>query len=321
MSIWNQSGKSIEGAHTVDMVLDAAGLGWTVEKRQAYYRDNSGALAPIAGQYAPVRTDSGEAFGTVGPQWEPYQNRSLIDFGLSLRGISDELVPTKAGALNGGRRVYVELRVGRELVVRRGGERDATQAFVLLNMAHDGTGAIRCSEVLRRLVCSNGMTRDGALANFSVRHTASAERRMELGAGLLQSVALDAARFQETAQALADTPMGRAEFLRFAAQVFTGRDSEQEAAEVFNRADGRSRTILENKLEAADSLFTRGIGNLGRDRYDALNAITEFIDHQRGRAANWARTASRLQVDKAIESATFGAGADLKSRALALLTR
>lgn len=67
------------------------------------------------------------------------------------------------------------------------------------------------------------------------------------------------------------------------------------------------------KLAAADHLFNRGIGNGGRDRYDALNAITEFIDHQRGRASNWARTASRLQIDKAIESATFGAGADLEA--------
>jgi hypothetical protein len=59
-------------------------------------------------------------------------------------------------------------------------------------------------------------------------------------------------------------------------------------------------------------LFNGGsIGNelAGSTRWGMLNAVTELVDHERGRSDN-----TRL------ESAWFGTGASIKARALELLT-
>lgn len=324
-TLWNQAGIDLTNGGdplTVDLVLDRGGLRWEVDKRQAYYRDNSGQMIAVPSQYAPVRSDTGQAFAaTVGPQWQPYQNRQLVEFALGLQCVTGDVVPVRAGTLGADRsRVFVELRVGRELMVRRGGERGAIQPFALLYMAHDGTAAIRCTETMRVLVCSNGAVRDREANGFSVRHTASAEERMAEGARLLRHFSAAALEFEHTARDLAAAPMDRQSFVGFAARLLTGKDDEQEALETVGRSEGRTKQTLERKGQELLGLFEHGIGNLGRDRFDALNAVTEFVDHQRGRVQSWRERASRLQLDKAIDSMTFGTGAQLKRRALRLLT-
>src|SRR5262245_12963683 len=123
-TLWTDAGKPIDAlanGTTVEMVLSASGLAWEVEKRQAMYRGNAGEMKAARGQDAPVRTDNGRAFpATVGPVWEPFQNADLVRFARSL-GAQGEVVPVKAGPFGTeGERTMIELRIGRELVVRRG---------------------------------------------------------------------------------------------------------------------------------------------------------------------------------------------------------
>jgi len=64
------------------------------------------------------------------------------------------------------------------------------------------------------------------------------------------------------------------------------------------------------------TLFHRGTGNLGRTRWDALNGVTEYVDHSRS-----VRTVGgRNRAEVRMESALFGTGDTLKDKAFALLT-
>lgn len=321
-SLWNDAGVSLpDEPMTVDMVLQRGGLSWEVEKRPALYRDNGGEIRQIPNQYATVRADSGNALGIVGPVWAPYQNRELVEFALALRGVQGDAVVNRVATLRGGALVIAELRVGRELVVKRGGERGAMQPFLTLTMAHDGTGAIRGSEAVRVLVCSNGMVQDRNASQFSVRHTTSAAERMNAGAMLLESFQAQTLQLEATAQRLEDTEMPRRNFVEFCAQLISGKDEESEALETMGKLEGRAATLANAKFETLSDLFVHGIGNRGVTRFDALNAVTEFVDHQRGRMDSWRRTASRAQMDTALDSIAFGSGRAMKARALALLSR
>lgn len=324
-TLWTDAGKPIDalaGGVTVDMILSASGLAWEVEKRQAMYRDNAGEMKAIRGQYAPVRTDNGRAFpATVGPVWEPFQNADLVRFALSL-GAHGEVVPVKAGPFGTeGERTMIELRIGRELQVRRGEERGRIQPFLTLYNAHDGSGSIVAHEVMRTLVCSNGAVSTSATGGFKVRHTRSAQDRMQEGATLFRSFQAQARGFEEQALRLADTSMSQPQVASFIGMLLTGKDDPDAATKVIQDSTGQTRSNFEEKGSTLLHLFSHGIASQGRDRLDALDAVTEFIDHQRNRARNWRAKATRLQVDKALDSMTFGSGAKLKARAFDLLTR
>ena len=62
-------------------------------------------------------------------------------------------------------------------------------------------------------------------------------------------------------------------------------------------------------------LFRRGTGNEGATRWDAFNAVTEFVDHRRSVRVAEGRDRSEARF----ESAVFGTGDDLKAKAYDLL--
>jgi hypothetical protein len=69
------------------------------------------------------------------------------------------------------------------------------------------------------------------------------------------------------------------------------------------------------QLETLGHLFAQGAGNIGRTRWDAFNAVTEFVDHFRSIRVSSGRNRSEVRF----ESVLTGSGDDLKARAFDLL--
>jgi len=65
---------------------------------------------------------------------------------------------------------------------------------------------------------------------------------------------------------------------------------------------------IRNQMDRVGDLFYNGMGNRGETRWDALNAVTEFVDHHRGG-----------DQAKRLNAAWFGAGAEMKAAAWDLL--
>lgn len=73
-------------------------------------------------------------------------------------------------------------------------------------------------------------------------------------------------------------------------------------------------TRLENIRSQVVAGFTRGTGNRGKTRFDALNAVTEYLDWQSTfRETDFSRAENRL------DSLINGSGARTRARALELL--
>jgi len=124
----------------------------------------------------------------------------------------------------------------------------------------------------------------------------------------------------EALQELANTPMDRKGFAAFAASLLTGIDDSREALEKVASAEGRSLAQLTRKGDALTELFVSGKGNRGADRYDALNAATEYVDWFHNKPQGW-RQLDDGAVSKGMDSALFGNGERMKQRAAALLMR
>src|ERR1044072_5355250 len=71
-------------------------------------------------RWPTVRSDTGAALGTVGHRYEVFQQRKIFTF---LEDLADThgVLWESAGALRGGRRVFVPMQVPDSVIVHRGG--------------------------------------------------------------------------------------------------------------------------------------------------------------------------------------------------------
>jgi uncharacterized protein DUF932 len=167
-----------------------------------------------------------------------------------------------------------------------------------------GQGRTRLGLFANVLACNNGMTAQKSLLEFSEKHIGSLVARfaaMEFNLHIrLQD---QIAEMQNTVNALDNMPMTGNEVESFARQLFPATDEAD--------VSPRVRTMR----EAIAVGFVRGTGNVGRTRWDAFNAVTEWLDWQ---SSN--RETEFSREDNRFESLTVGNGAKTRARALELLT-
>jgi hypothetical protein len=157
-----------------------------------------------------------------------------------------------------------------------------------------------------RVVCANTLKLavSGGNRVFGVKHTKNIQQSIAAALDILGYVD----HLQEK-QKLAINAMARTEM------------TADEAGKMFNVLLGiqdgvKASTRVENQAEELNRLFKHGTGNMGRTRWDALNAVTEYVDHGRSSRV----TEGRDQAEVRFESVLMGSGDALKARAFDLLS-
>jgi hypothetical protein len=167
----------------------------------------------------------------------------------------------------------------------------------------DGTGRTRLQLWANVLACNNGLARAESLVTFSEKHTGSIrERFAAMEFNLAIKLQEQIAEMQGVVDKLDNTPISRSEVIDFARALFP-------AADELNVS-----TRTENVRDAILTGFVRGTGNVGRTRWDALNAVTEHLD--------WAGTFRETEFSREenrFESLVTGSAARVRERAMELL--
>jgi len=313
---WHHLGQALTPGASIETWTREAGLGYTVLESPVLYRSPAATeLQSWPHRKVLHRSDTGAPLAVVSDGYRVVQPGQVMDFFRELVELGGFQLET-AGALSDGKRVWALASVGDAAPVV---SRDIVKPYLLLATSYDGTMATVAKFTAIRVVCNNTITAavggysNGAPikgeAEESLGYLKSAVRvlhsenfkadavRMELG------IAADAwERFLINSRQLAGIGMAREEADDFLAALLTPwHRAAKDVKET--RAYGR---ILQ--------LFNGGaIGNdipgVAGTRWGMLNAVTELVDHERGRSDN-----------TRIESAWFGTGAALKSRAVELLT-
>jgi phage/plasmid-like protein (TIGR03299 family) len=328
---WHRLGTVVSEAQKSSEAIVLAGQDFTVEKwpLQTYGLDRHGAaqVLDVEDQYATVRTDTGAVLGVVSGQYRVFQNREAFDF-------MDELVGEKlaryetAGALRGGRRVWMLARIPQEL--RVGNTDDTILPYVLLANSHDGSLALRVVPTSVRVVCQNTLNlalgRAGS-TGLAIRHLDSLEDRVHEARESLGLFLDRIERFQEEVDALAATPLTDSQAKSYFSEVFDlpapGRllermlDSQEERGR-FMRALLEAHAERTERQKAADARLleqlvenyhngTNTLPGIEGTAWAAYNAVSQYVDHQ-GRGAG---------TDSKLNSIWFGEGNQLKQQAFA----
>lgn len=296
---WHSLGTICEGLLTTAEAIKAASLDWEVEKRPVttdYIKDGVKEPQDVEGFSAVCRRDNNLPLSIVKDRYQLIQNVEAFDFFDELIGKGQSFLDT-AGSLDEGRVIWIMAKLPGHLFIKSDPS-DITEKNVLLVTSHDSRFSLQTSIVATRVVCAN--TLSVALRNATnctkIRHTKSYKDKLEEAKKTLELANAYFDDLQGLMDKLAETPMSKDEMKVFTENLFPA-DSDEIP----------TRTL--NTRETVQNLFVNGIGNKGRNQFDALNSITEFVDHHRGTRNGTTR----------FESGLLGSGAALKQRALDLL--
>lgn len=281
-----------ESLATSAEAIAQAGLDWEVKKEKVFL---DGGIE-IKDQYATVRQDNRSVLGMVGKAYHVLQNKTAFSF-------SDALVGEKAamyysaGQLRGGRRVWLLAKLPGHIQVI--GD-DVTEKYLLFSNSHNGGSMVNIMLTPIRFVCSNTLNVAVTKATHRVRfrHTANmGDRVKEVREGL----AIVNKHFEEfglAAQQLVKVKMKEADF----------RGMIKKVGLVPNEPDAELSKQAKDVITQLSALFEAGAGTeikgVRGTAWGAFNAITEYVDHVRGKDA-----------DRRADSQLFGGGARLKQRA------
>ena len=308
---WHGLGLVVEQAPTAREALKLARMDWEVQRMPVSSMMIDGSME-VDDEYRQItRSDTGARFGIVGKGYRPVQNHELADF-MDAMGSDGSVKIETAGSIRGGSRVWFMAR-GESVWAN---DRDEIKTYLLVANGHDGTLAMTCQPTSTRVVCRNTL-------------------HLALGRGRMNAVRFKhegdiASKLHEAKRALGIFDKTRE---AFADQVksLVARDMDREALQRF-WVDVYSQTVepiptnpttaaeRESARDAKATLFTWAT-NFDRDRqnvggapnaWTALNAITEWFDHQkpvRGKDVA-ARAENRIYAN------VWGSNAEAKGKAL-----
>jgi phage/plasmid-like protein (TIGR03299 family) len=302
--MWAEVGNIIPGGTTdIEQVLELGGINWLVDQAPVRYY-HKGKLQEVPGAFVNKRSDTGDPLGVVGKIYTPLQPAAQLGFLQDLAERYD--IPFEsAGPLNGGKQVFVSMKVPESIRIDAEGVNDTVQLFFAAINSNDGQGKNRVVASPWRPVCGNTnrfALRD-AVTSWGFRHTESMPKRIAEAQRQLGLVF----KYGETFQA---------EETQLAQTAVTLGQVEQLVAEIWgNLEEGASDLQKRRHEERLDKVFERfGLetSRVGRTAYAAENAITGHLDHE----------ATRRGTNMAAARATanlLGADDDKKAQAHKLL--
>lgn len=318
---WHGLGVPVANNMTVDEMLVASGLDWSVSTRPMYFpldMSNPGdTLRIVPGERVLVRDTDNSCLDVVGQDWKPVQNVEIFDFFKRFCEAGDMELET-AGSLKGGKFIWVLARFGDHFELKgRGGVKDETRGYVLLSQPHQFGYSLTAALTPVRVVCWNtisaalGSSLDGSggsnTTRFRMMHSrafdAEVKSQAEAALGLAQA---GFKAFGHSAEFLSQSPAKHEATIAYFHDVLKIEQPEDDTEAAALEDDYRRNRNL-RMLE--ELLPTQPGAELFPDTWwNNFNVVTYAVDHQLNARSD----------DNRLFNAWFGTKAAVKRRSLEL---
>ncbi|HJW03560.1 MAG TPA: DUF932 domain-containing protein [Azospira sp.] len=299
---WHGLGNHLPAKQPIEVWQREAGMDWQImETPVRFMADTAGNLGTIHSfpdQKVLYRSDTKDALSVVSQRYQVVQPREVLEFYRDLTEVSGYELET-AGVLKGGKKFWALARTGQSSALKGN---DQVHGYLLLATSCDGTLATTATPTTVRVVCNNTLTiaLNGATQAIKVPHSTRFDPqaiKQQLGIAVSQ---FDG--FIYRMRTLAERKVKSHEAMNYFLKVIceTPASSTEPIKLANERALKRVQALYEgqgrgSELEAAK-----------QTAWGLLNAVTEYVDHERRARSNEYR----------MDSAWFGQGAVIKQRAL-----
>jgi len=299
---WHGLGNHLPAMQPIETWQKAAGMDWTIQETPVrFVADSIGGLGSIHSfeeQKVLYRSDTKEALSVVSQRYQVVQPKEVLEFYRDLTEISGYQLET-AGVLKGGKKFWALAKTGQSAALKGN---DQVNGYLLLATSCDGSLATTATPTTVRVVCNNtlAIAVNGATQAIKVPHNTRFDPqavKQQLGISVSQWDG-----FMYRMRTLAERKVKSHEamnyFLRVMCDVQPGAIDPSGLAN--ERALKRVQALYDGQGKGAELEAAKGTA------WGLLNAVTEYVDHER-RARS---------TEYRLDSAWFGQGAVLKQRAL-----
>ena len=299
---WHGLGSALSPKQPLEVWQREAGMNWQIQDSPVHFKaDAAGHLGSIHSfpeQKVLYRSDTKVPLSVVSHRYQVVQPRDVLEFYRDLTEFSGYELET-AGVLKGGRKFWALAKTGQATALKGN---DQVNGYLLLATSCDGTLATTATPTTVRVVCNNtlSISLNGATHAIKAPHSTRFDPRTvkkQLGIAVSQWD-----EFMYRMRTLAERKVQTKEALGFFMDVLCDTSAHAPIPTVLpnKRALEKVQNLYEGKGRGADLESARGTA------WGLLNAVTEYVDHER-RA-----TSSEYRMD----SAWFGQGAVIKQKAL-----
>ncbi|KVR84270.1 hypothetical protein WK24_25565 [Burkholderia vietnamiensis] len=298
---WHRLGNHLALKQPLEVWAKLAGMDWSIEEAEVRFVAGSGGLGSIHAfpeQKVLYRSDTKEPLSVVSNRYHVVQPNEVLSFYKDLTEVGGFELET-AGVLKGGKKLWALARTGQSVSLKG---RDEINGYLLLATACDGTLATTAQFTSVRVVCNNTL----AIALGDNAGAVKVPHRSQFdGQAVKRQLGIAVSHWDE--------------FI-YRMKALAERKVKQETAhEYFRRVlaypsgsvtDGPVTATNERAVKVADELFSgRGKGSdlasASGTAWGLVNAVTEFVDHQRRARSD----------DHRLDAAWFGQGAAIKGKA------
>ena len=293
---WHGLGTVFTEEKTTSEMLEAANLnGWNVRLEEL---EIPSTLTSDKNYQYVVRTNptdktQTDVLGIVGERYVPLQNEELFSFGDNILDGGGRW--ETAGSIRGGRVVFGSLALERETVLDPNGVADKVKTYLLINTSHDGSIAIQASITPVRVVCANTLNlalnrtkkRDGVKQSFKIRHTQTANGKVQVARETLGLANKYMDEFDKMAHAMIGKEVSAQQFNEIILAAYPKPDKDAKGS--FKK--------WENKVDLINDIYTGEFnGMIAGNAWGAFNALTERLD--------WYRSARGVNNESLLASAS-----------------
>lgn len=245
-----------------------ANLLWEVGMEPLFLEDTT----KLTASFAVRRTDTKDVLAVMGSRYTPIQNIDSMRIVDDLMGISNGLIMS-AGEFNGGRKIYMQVRLPESFEVVEG---DVMDRYLTVVTSHDGSLQLAVFFTAVRILCQNQMN---ALMmsqknKYSFKHTKNGAKNVSVAANIMEKSNKSFADLKRICSQLRNKKITAAQEVEFGYALFPNNNRENPDT----KADpGRKRR------EELMALISEGMGaqhaGVRGTAWSLFNAATEFYDH------------------------------------------
>lgn len=295
---WHGLGQQLQPGASIQEWTEAAGLNWQVERSPVEFHTADTVLF-MENRHVLYRNDTKAPLSVVSDSYKVVQPAQILDFFNEVTSKTSAQLET-AGSLFSGRVIWALARMGEDMPIKD----DSVAPYIMLSTSYDLSTPTIAKFVATRVVCNNTIQlamNEAGKRQIRIPHSTDFSADA-VRAGL--EISFDAFDlFKQQALKLANKSFALSDMDKFLVTLLQPTEGEIDGDQI---RKSKAYTSILNLFNGAQMGGNQDASKA--TAWGALNAVTEFIDHAKGK-----NQSARLM------DAWFSTAGKFKERALEML--